>query len=285
MRAPTLRRVRDGIKVRHREGNIDHNAVSQAWWDHVQTALDPVEGDEALRYARLGQIVSLDFSDGAAHAVVQGTSGKPYKTEIAIGAFGDHDWERVVSAMATEAIHLVKLLAGEISPQTTEMFAQLDLEIMPTSGEPTTSCSCPRGPGCRHIGAVGLVVADRLAMQATSVLAIRGLPLERLVERVRQTREIRARGAVSAHADPVIPESLEAAAPLEECVDEFWRTNPALAELAMMKPVQHANHALLRRLGPSPLEGRFPLMGLLASVYDVVGETVERESAPGPGEA
>jgi hypothetical protein len=29
-------------------------------------------------------------------------------------------------------------------------------------------------------------------------------------------------------------------------------------------------HALLRRLGPSPMNGRFPLVGLLASVYDTV---------------
>jgi len=29
--------------------------------------------------------------------------------------------------------------------------------------------------------------------------------------------------------------------------------------------------ALLRRLGPSPLEGRFPLVGLLASAYESIG--------------
>ena len=29
-----------------------------------------------------------------------------------------------------------------------------------------------------------------------------------------------------------------------------------------------APHALLRRLGQSPLQGKFPLVGLLASIYD-----------------
>jgi hypothetical protein len=43
-----------------------------------------------------------------------------------------------------------------------------------------------------------------------------------------------------------------------------------------MPPPQHAPHALLRRLGPSPLPGRFPLVGLLASVYDTVAEEAIR---------
>ncbi len=37
-----------------------------------------------------------------------------------------------------------------------------------------------------------------------------------------------------------------------------------------------AKHALLRRLGSSPLEGRFPITGLLASIYDTVSEQARR---------
>jgi hypothetical protein len=33
-----------------------------------------------------------------------------------------------------------------------------------------------------------------------------------------------------------------------------------------------APHALLRRLGQSPLQGKFPLVGLLASIYDSIAE-------------
>jgi hypothetical protein len=43
-----------------------------------------------------------------------------------------------------------------------------------------------------------------------------------------------------------------------------------------------AAHALLRRLGQSPLQGKFPLVGLLASIYDSMAargrELRERES-------
>jgi len=33
-----------------------------------------------------------------------------------------------------------------------------------------------------------------------------------------------------------------------------------------------APHALLRRRGPTPLQGKFPLVGLLASIYDSIAE-------------
>jgi hypothetical protein len=40
--------------------------------------------------------------------------------------------------------------------------------------------------------------------------------------------------------------------------------------------MEYAPHALLRRLGSAPLEGRFPLVGLLASIYDSVAVAARR---------
>ena len=96
--------------------------------------------------------------------------------------------------------------------------------------------------------------------------------LERLAAvRARQTR------AVTAHAEPLMPHAVQQVSrPLEACLDTFWRPGPELAELQRMPPPQHAPHALLRRLGPSPLAGRFPLVGLLASVYDTVAQEAIR---------
>ena len=70
--------------------------------------------------------------------------------------------------------------------------------------------------------------------------------------------------------EAVAPPLVEPAKPLEECLGSFWRPGPELGKLQRMPPPHHAPHALLRRLGPSPLRGRFPLVGLLASVYDTV---------------
>ena len=64
---------------------------------------------------------------------------------------------------------------------------------------------------------------------------------------------------------------LEAAVPLAESIEQFWRS-PSLDQLPPRMPAQHIPHALLRRLGASPMDGKFPLSGLLETIYDQVGE-------------
>jgi hypothetical protein len=74
----------------------------------------------------------------------------------------------------------------------------------------------------------------------------------------------------------MIPESQVEPPPLELCLDDFWRSGPRLAELEAKPPPQHVPHALLRRLGPSPMNGKFPMVGLLASIYDTIAESARK---------
>ena len=53
--APTgPRRVRQGLKLRHREGVIDHTPISSAWIKLFEQSVTPEELAEGHRYARLG---------------------------------------------------------------------------------------------------------------------------------------------------------------------------------------------------------------------------------------
>ena len=63
----------------------------------------------------------------------------------------------------------------------------------------------------------------------------------------------------------------------EERLEEFWTGGNALLEFERTTKSNHAPHALLRRLGTTPLEARFPLVGLLASIYDSVTEDTNEE--------
>ena len=56
---------------------------------------------------------------------------------------------------------------------------------------------------------------------------------------------------------------------------DFWRPGTALDEPASGDAGEHVPHALLRRMGPSPMGGRFPMVGLLASIYDSVRARTE----------
>ena len=74
----------------------------------------------------------------------------------------------------------------------------------------------------------------------------------------------------------MIPESQHEPPDLEACQGEYWREGPRLSDLRDMPPSAHAPQALLRRLGPSELNGKFPLVGLLASIYDHVRDHAVR---------
>src|SRR5690606_31706193 len=68
--------------------------------------------------------------------------------------------------------------------------------------------------------------------------------------------------------------------PLEASIEDFWEAGPALEsfETPLRKP--EVSYALLRRLGPSPFtEGRFPLVGLLATCYNSVSRSALQEPA------
>ncbi len=44
-----------------------------------------------------------------------------------------------------------------------------------------------------------------------------------------------------------------------------------------MPAPDHVPHALLRRMGPSPMGGKFPMVGLMASIYDSIRARAPRE--------
>jgi uncharacterized Zn finger protein len=276
-RADGLRRVRAGVKLRARNGVIARTPLAERWLRLVEELVDHEELSEGLRYAKLGQIVTLEPQDGAIAAEVQGRATKPYATRIVVSAYEAEQWDRIIDAMAGEAVYLVKLLADELPEGIDALLAAEGLALLPaTAEELTLECNCKETKPCRHAAAIGYLFTEQLSNDPLLVFALRGMPAERLLDRLRHTRAIRARGVAAAHVDPMIPETQEEVPPLESSLDDFWRPGSALARLQEAPPAQHLPHALLRRLGPSPLEGRFPFVGLLASIYDTVGEYAVR---------
>ena len=64
---------------------------------------------------------------------------------------------------------------------------------------------------------------------------------------------------------------------MEQAIENFWNTGTGLETFRRERRMEYAPHALLRRLGNAPLEGRFPLVGLLASIYDSVAVAARRQ--------
>lgn len=145
-------------------------------------------------------------------------------------------------------------------------------------------------PWCKHVCCLMFLVAERLGQQPLLILSLRGMPESELVERLRQHRALaglQRAGSGPAGPTPVylphVPRSPNSVAslPLQELADEFWLPpDPeALAELDLPIAPPDVSHPLLRRLGPSPFQGaKFPLVGLLATCYDMVSAAAVRDA-------
>lgn len=269
------RRVRHGIRLKRKEALETLPDGARRWLDLIHGAASLEARLLGLEYALAGQAASLAIIPGAVESLVQGRSPRPYAVRIESQTLDAAEWNCVIGAMAQEAIFAAKLLAGELPSTIDEPFRAAGRSLVPASpAELTVSCSCGEALPCKHAVAVALLVAERIEVDPQVLLTLRGLPVERLLERLQEARARLSvagtgRGAATAMSarsalgtDPLPP--------IESCLHDFWRPGRSLADFDAAPAGHHAPHALLRRLGPSPLGGRFPMVGLLASAYDTI---------------
>ncbi len=269
-RQDTPRRLKNGIRLRRREG-IDMLAWPAVNWSML--LLDGIgEGvkAEGLDYARAGQTALLQITPAGVEASVQGRQPRPYTVRIAAETLAPADWDRVVSIMAREAMYSAKLLAGEMPPLVEQPFVSLGKNLVPSDAATVhRSCTCDLPAPCKHVACVAALLIERLAGDPLLAFTLRGLDGQRLLERLQEARAIATRGMARAHSTPPSAEVAPDAPPLERCLAGFWRPGRQIDEMPS-ETEPFAPHALLRRLGPSPLQGKFPLVGLLASIYDSI---------------
>ncbi|MCZ6837613.1 MAG: hypothetical protein O7G85_17710, partial [Planctomycetota bacterium] len=281
------KRVRDGMKLKALKENAPNTVLSIAWLELFRVSIDEEEFTQGFEYAKSGQVITLDIQPGAMVAKVQGVIGRPYSVRIGSPVLDEAQWQDLIQELSSEAIHTARLLSAKASDELHDVFESIDVDLIPLEASSLTfACDCRRPNPCRHVATVAHIIADRLESRPALIFTLRGLPFDELLDRLRHARQIQTRGVAMAHADPMIPETQLAAPPLEECLDDFWRAGRELEDVVQTSE-KHVEHALLRRLGPSPLEGKFPIAGLLASIYDTVSRyAIElRDRAEGIDEA
>lgn len=300
------RRLRNGLKLR-RKGDDPLPWPAAPWKAALEATVPPAAQSEGMEYARVGQLVSLlvlppasmSSGNGALEtsaetpkarieAVVQGRSARPYVTCIEIVAWPRPRWDHAIDAMAREAIYAAKILSGELPAAVDDLCRSLGAALLPASDESFEyRCTCGEALPCKHHAAAILILAERLAEQPLLAFNLRGMPHEIATARLQEARTLHTHGSSSAHAGG---QTKSVARPFEACLADFWRPGPQLGEFERLGAGEHVPHAILRRLGPSPLQGRFPLVGLLASIYDSVRVGAQQlrsqaESTPARGAA
>jgi uncharacterized Zn finger protein len=238
----------------------------------LELSAAPAAREEGLNYGRLGQTRKLTVEPGAVTASIQGRAERAYEVRISLEAFGSEQWDQVADALNEQPRFAARLLSGEVPPDIEALFEPLELTLFPRAQQDVqVSCSCrEKEPWCKHVCCLALLLAEKLSTEPTLIFRLRGADLEDLVERTRQRRLMA--GADQRPAPvyvPRVPGASDAqATPLEDSLEGFWRSpRPAEVDLSLRAP--EVSHPLLRRLGQSPFEnGKFPLVGLLASCYE-----------------
>ena len=271
MRRPeTPRRLKNGIRLRRKEGIEGLSWPSDVWSKLLLDGVSVEVLTEALDYARAGQTASLQITAAGIEATVQGRVSRPYIVTITPEPLAAIDWDRVVAIMAREAVYSAKLLAGEMPPLVEQPFVSLGKELIPTlAATVTRTCTCDLPSPCKHIACVAALTIERVAGDPLLAFTLRGLDGQRLLERLQEARAIATRGVARAHSTPPAVDAAPDPQPLERCLTNFWRPGKQLDDLPT-ETEPFAKHAILRRLGQSPLQGKFPLVGLLASIYDSI---------------
>ncbi len=270
-----------GIQARSRRGPI-----GETWWS--QRFIELLEsfgvGSRLKRgrtYARAGQVVELEVEPGLVLAKVQGSRYSPYRVRIRGKVLSEHQWRRVEKAMAAQALPLAKLLAGEMPHDIEELFASCKLTLFPRSKrELTASCSCPDWANpCKHVAAVYYLLAERFDENPFLIFAWRGREQDELVERLRARRGAGTSGGRAGSRPAQAPRPPQQGAPLHAVLDSFWSSGPELRAFHVSPLAAGAPDALLRELGPAPVEanGR-NVADLLAPAYATLAQAAEQRA-------
>ena len=280
------RRVRGGRKLVAKDWPERLGPIARAFLRIVEPNAPEEAWREGMEYATKGQTRSIDFAPGVVHAAVQGREYRAHSVALRIEPFLAAQWERIVEAMLEQALHAAKLLAGEVPENIDEALEGLGLTLLPRSPEAYVAEMSGREqrPWGRYPCCTAILAADMLDREPLLAFMLRGMAGEELIERIRQRREISSSGEGGAGRGraPVralIPGSDRPVRPLEACVEDFWDAGAELdlVETTVRRP--EVSKALLRRLGPSPFaEAKFPLVGLLATCYEMISDAALTEA-------
>ena len=241
-------KAKGGIKAQSKKGEF-----GESWWAKRWNAvLESFHIGERLnrgrRYARQGQVLSIEVKKGLVVASVQGSRPKPYEVAIQVKPLSDADWRNLAKALSQQAIHVAKLLAGEMPQDIEDVFKLVNLSLFPTQlGDLATKCSCPDYSNpCKHIAAVYYLLGEEFDRDPFLLFRLRGRDRDEFLALLSGTEPIAAVARPAPVAPKLPPE------PLPTSPAAFWKAAELPADFFGDAAAPPVNAALPRRLGPFP---------------------------------
>ena len=286
----------EGLKARSQRGQFGKNWWATRWIGAMERLVDPGRLTRGRAYARKGQVLSIEEKGSnrkpGVEAWVQGSRPKPYKVTIWLEPLEDQAWERVLDALAEQALFAAQLLAGEMPAEIEQVFEQAGASLFPARpGDLSTHCSCPDYANpCKHVAATHYILGERFDEDPFLLFRMRGRSHEQILEGLRQ----RQAGADSGEQDESEPDD-PVAVPLEEILAgqdglaRFWGVDQDLEGFSVTIRPPAVEMPLLKRLGEPAFLPSDSLQELLKPAYAEISrramEAAFEEGTPGEDNA
>jgi len=262
--------AKDGIKARNQRGAFAKNWWAQRWIAALEQLVDSGRLTRGRSYARKGQVLSIEETKDGIAARVQGSQRSPYKIKIQIAPLSDAQWDKVIDALAEQAIFTAQLLAGEMPQEIEQAFEAAKVSLFPSRrADLKTDCSCPDYSNpCKHIAATHYILGERFDEDPFLIFRLRGRTQEQVLAALRQRR------AGAAEFTEEMVEEPEALVPLEDEMENFWdlRTAAALEGFSVSIHPPTIEMPLLKRLGEANFVPAPGLESLLRGAYLAIGK-------------
>ncbi|HEY2014210.1 MAG TPA: SWIM zinc finger family protein [Bryobacteraceae bacterium] len=251
------RAAKGGIRAQSQRG-----AFGESWWaKRWMVVLDSFGlGSRMQRgrsYARKGQVLGIDFSEGKIQAQVQGSRPRPYEVEIRMKTLPEDAWAKVAAAAAAQALFASKLLAGEMPRDMEQVFRTAKVSLFPEAyRDLSTRCSCPDSANpCKHIAAVYYLLGEEFDRDPFLIFRMRGSSREAFL------------GLLGGASGPACLPVAMPPEPLPASPDAFWSAAPEFQPQPVPE-LRVSEAALPRRLGKFPFwRGSLHLHDFLDGVY------------------
>ncbi len=258
--------TKDGIKAQSKRGAFAKNWWAQRWIAALERLVDSGRLSRGRTYARKGQVLSIDETKDGIAARVQGSRPTPYKISIKINHLTDSEWDKVIDALAEQAIFTAQLLAGEMPQDIEQAFERAKVSVFPSNRKDLqTDCSCPDYSNpCKHIAAAHYILGERFDEDPFLIFRLRGRTQEQVMQELRKRR---------AGNDEAVEEDAEEAdviVPLEEQIENFWGVRAPLEGFSVSIRQPAIEMPLLKRLGEVNFVPEPGLQGMLSAAYQTV---------------
>ena len=258
-------KTKDGIKAQSQRGAFAKNWWAQRWIAALERLVDSGRLSRGRSYARQGQVLSIEENKDGIVARVQGSQRTPYKIKIQIEPLTDAQWDKVIDALAEQAIFSAQLLAGKMPQEIEQAFESAKVSLFPSQrNDLKTDCSCPDYSNpCKHIAAAHYILGERFDEDPFLIFRLRGRTQEQVMQELRKRR---------AGVDEIVEEEeAETIIPLEDCIPNYWEMGTPLEGFSVSIRPPTIEMPLLKRLGAASFVPDPGIESLLCEAYQTIG--------------